>query len=248
MKNIAEGTLYGQRFVRVYVIDPNRSDDLTRLKDEYDYVFAYSLADMGEIDGFSREKKMTQLLTVGASADEMFETLNKNNRYKIRRSYRDPGIEVRVDDPDRSGALHFYRETKLAEGVAPDIDEDFDLVRWVNAYEGDHLVSATCWFDSGEVLRAKHIVSVRKDSGADTALIGRLTRRLFWEACLIGITEGHRHVDLGGIDVAATEKSGVAEFKQSFGGELAEVLVYRSSSQGWSDAVATAVGAGLTVV
>ncbi len=248
MKNIAEGTLYGQRFVRLYVVEPDGADDLARLMDEYDYVFAYSLADMGDLDGFSRETKMTQLLTLGPSPDATFETLNKNNRYKIRRSFRDPGIEVRTDDPDRSGALDFYRQTKLAEGVAPDIDEDFDLIRWVNAYQDDHLISATCWFDSGEVLRAKHIVSVRKDSGADTALIGRLTRRLFWEACLIGIAEGHRHVDLGGIDVAATEKSGVAEFKQSFGGELAEVLVYRSASIGWADAVETAAAAGLTVV
>jgi hypothetical protein len=245
---IAGGSLSGQKFVRTYLVDPVSEEDLRDLADRHDYTFVYSLADLGDVEGFTKEIKATQLIALDRGHEELFETLNKNNRYKVRRSYRDPGVEVIGDDQDRERSLDLYMEVKVADGVIPDIEEDFDTVRWINAYYEGDLVAATCWFDSNEVLRAKHIVSTRKHAGVDTALVGRLTRRLFWEACVIGIDEGHRFVDLGGVDIDRDDKSGVAEFKLSFGGVTAPVYVYRRSSPSWADAVAAASQRGRTVV
>lgn len=232
---IATGDLAGLSFVRLYLLDPDDLGHLETASKDHSYVFAYSLIDFDEVDGFEREVKATQLVTLDGTEDDVFNGLNKNNRYKVRRSFRDEDVIVSVDDPDREASLAFYKAVKAADGVTPDIDEDFTNVRWINAYRNGDLISSTCWFDSGRVLRAKHIVSTRKDEGADSNLIGRLTRRLFWEACVVGISEGHRHVDLGGVDTSTESKSGVADFKLSFGGETVDVYVYRKTTPEWDE-------------
>jgi hypothetical protein len=131
----------------------------------------------------------------------------------------------------------------------PDIEQDFSSIRWINAYDhGGRLICSTSWFDSGEVLRSKHIVSNRKRAGADAALIGRLTRRLLWEACLLGLKSGYRYIDLGGVDPYDPTKRGVLEFKQSFGGATVEIYVYRHATEAWRDVAQTAIVEGKTVV
>ena len=232
---IATGDLDGLRFVRLYLVDPDDMSHLETAAEDYDYVFAYSLTDFGAMPGFEREVKATQLVTLDGNEDDVFNGLNKNNRYKVRRSFRDEDVVVSVDDANREASLAFYKAVKTADGVTPDIDEDFTTVRWINAYREGDLISSTCWFDSGHVLRAKHIVSTRKDHGADSNLIGRLTRRLFWEACVVGIGEGHSYIDLGGVDTNTETKSGVADFKLSFGGETVDVYVYRKTTPEWDE-------------
>lgn len=234
--SIVAASLHGHRFIRLYLVDP---DDSTALVEHVcaglDYVFAYSLHDLGDVPGFSRQQKWTQLLRLNRSPDELLGSLKKNSRYEVRRSYRDEGITIVVDDPDHTGCYRFYKDVKEADGVIPDIAEDFTSVRWINAYQGERLIVSTCWFDSGDVLRTKHIASTRKQETANAALVGRLTRRLFWEACLLGLSSGHRYVDLGGLDPDDPGKRGVAAFKQSFGGETVQIFVYRYATPYWHE-------------
>lgn len=247
--SIVRAELHGHPFIRLYLITPDRSDALVEAVNAgFDYVFAYSLHDLGDVPGFSRLQKWTQLLRLEGSPDDLFASLNKNNRYKLRRTYRDEGVTIVVDDSDRAGSYRFYKSVKEADGVVADIAEDFTSVRWINAYQSERLVASTCWFDSGEVLRAKHIVSTRKQEADDAALVGRLTRRLFWEACMLGLASGHRYVDLGGIDPDEPAKRGITAFKQSFGGEAVSVFVYRYATQDWRELSQRELTAGRMVV
>jgi len=86
------------------------------------------------------------------------------------------------------------------------------------------------WYDCGEALRGKHYASTRKQETADTALIGRLTRRLFGEACQLGIGNGYSYIDLGGLNPIDPAKRGASQFKQSFGGETVEINIYRRAA------------------
>lgn len=246
---IVDADLEGHRFIRLYIVDSGKALQLREaISAGYEYVFAYALTDLGQVEGFTREEKWTQLLSLATTSDELFAGLHKNNRYKVRRTYRDPDVEIVVDDPARDASYDFYRAVKEADGVVPDIRADFSSVRWINAYRRGELISSTCWFDSGRVLRAKHIVSMRKREPEDAALIARLTRRLFWEACLLGLDNRYRYVDLGGLDPQDPDKKGVADFKRSFGGETVKVYVYRSATEAWNEAATGAFRAGATVV
>ena len=245
---IVDSNLDGLPFVRLYLTSSDGAADLIEAAERYEYVYAYSLADLGEVEGFSRDGKWTQLVGLDGTVEEVFGRLNKNNRSKVKRTFGVDSLSVLVDDPAQDDSYSFYRSVKEADGVLPDIEEDFASARWINAYLDGDLASSTCWFDSGEVLRAKHIVSTRKDVGTDSSLIGRLTRRLFWEACAFGIDNGHRFVDLGGLDPDDPNKRGVAEFKQSFGGETVPVFVYRRASASWDAASERALAGGRVVV
>jgi hypothetical protein len=247
--SIVTASLHGHRFVRLYLISPGSADALVEpVRAGFEYVFAYSLHDLGDVPGFSRQQKWTQLLRLDRSPDELLASLKKNSRYEIKRTYRDEGVKILTDDPDRDGSYRFYKDVKEADGVIPDIAEDFTSVRWINAYQGERLIVSTCWFDSGDVLRAKHIVSTRKHATADAALIGRLTRRLFWEACLFGLARGHRYVDLGGLDPDDPAKQGITAFKQSFGGETVRNFVYRYATPYWRELSQRELTAGRMVV
>jgi len=239
--------MYGHPFVRFYVVDDAEAKELEVAAQLYEYVFAYSLVDLGDMPGFTKEHKLAQILSLDATPEELLATLPKNTQYKVRRTYRDEDVVVVVDDPARELSYEFYRTIKKASNVVPDIEEDFQSVRWINAYHQGDLVSSTSWFDSGVVLRGKHFVSTRKSQGVDTGLIGRLTGRLFWEACLLGIEEGRRFVDLAGVSLDDPRKRGITEFKQRFGGETVDVYVYRRSTEVWQDVVNRASIAGLTV-
>lgn len=233
---IATASLHGHRFVRLYLIAADGVDALNEsVASGFEYVFAYSLHDLGNVPGFSRQQKWTQILRLDRSPDDLLASLKQKIRYQVNRTYRDEGIKVVVDDPDRAGSYRFYKDVKEADGVAPDIEENFTSVRWINAYQCDQLIVSTSWFDSGDVLRSQHIVSTRKQDAASATLTGRLTRRLFWEACLLGLDSGHLYIDLGGLDPDDPAKRGITSFKQSFGGETVKVFVYRYATPYWRE-------------
>lgn len=250
MRNvIVEGTLRGCTFVRLYLL---QGEHVTELIDHAtrgcDYVFAYSLVDLGDLEEFSKEKKLSQVISLNGAESAVFGQLHKTNRKKIRRTYHDREINIVVDDPARDESYEFYRRIKEAEGVRPDFVEDFSSVRWINAYYRDELVSSTSWYHNQKVLRGKHYVSIRKQSDIDTALIGRLTRRLFWEACVLGIDGGMRYVDLGGLDPRDPGKQGIYEFKRSFGGETVGMYIYRRWTKSWEKVTEEASVDGIAVL
>ena len=247
--SIVTASLQGRPFVRLYVVTADDVDALVEpVRAGVEYVFAYSLHDLGDVPGFSRQQKWTQLLRLDRSPTELLASLKKNTRYEINRTYRDEGTKIVVDDSERAESYRFYKEVKEADGVIPDIAEDFTSVRWLNAYQGEQIITSTCWFDSGDVLRAKHIVSTRKQENGNAALVGRLTRRLFWEACLLGLDSGYRYVDLGGLDPDDPDKRGVTAFKQSFGGEMVKIFVYRYATPYWRELSQRELTAGRMVV
>jgi hypothetical protein len=246
---IVEGTLHGCSFVRLYLLDGEHVADLIdHVNHGYDYIFAYSLVDLGEVEGFSREKKLSQFISLDGAEDVIFGRLHKTNRKKIRRTYRDHEVDIVIDDPAGQESYEFYCRVKKAEGVRPDFAADFSSVRWINAYHREELISSTSWYHNDHVLRGKHYVSIRKQSGIDTALVGRLTRRLFWEACVLGIRGGLRYVDLGGLDPHDPSKQGIYEFKRSFGGDTQDIYIYRRYTKSWERVKEEVTAQGMAVL
>jgi len=247
--SIVTASLRGHRFIRLYLVRRDSAETLIEsVRAGFEYIFAYSLHDLGYVPGFKREQKWTQLVRLDRSPDDLLASLKQKIRYQINRTYRDEGIKVIVDDPDRVGSYQFYKDVKEADGVVPDLVEDFSSVRWINAYQGGRFIVSTSWFDSREVLRSKHIVSTRKQDAGGAALTGRLTRRLFWEACLIGLNAGHHYVDLGGLDPDDPAKSGITSFKQTFGGETVKIFIYRYATPSWREVSERELSTGRMVV
>lgn len=230
-----EASLHGHPYVRFHFIDENGRDALVAAAESYDYVFAYSFVDLGDIEGFSRETKASQLLTLDGTAEDLMNQFHKKVRQQVRRAERDEGVHVEVDDPAREESYQFYVSIKQESGVTPHVEQDFSSVLWINGYLDGELVASSSWFDSGTTLRCQHSMSIRKDDGADRALLSRLNRLLMWEACRLAEKTGRRYVDLAGIDLDDPTKAGIAEFKLGFGGETVPVQVYRYMAPEWDE-------------
>jgi hypothetical protein len=244
---IVDTQLAGHPYARLHLLGKEDLDLLVDAAARYEYVHAYSFADLGQLDGFSKERKWSQLITLGDSPETTFGGFHKKVRQEVRKATRDDHVAVIVDDQAREEAYSFYRAMKEADGVTPDIEEDFEAVRWVNGYYRGELASLSSWYDSGETLRAHHSVTTRKLSGIDTSLVGRLTRRLSWEACVLGYEEGRRFIDLAGVDPDDPIKAGITSFKRGFGGETVPVHVYRRATDRWAEAVQAAAERGRVI-
>src|SRR5687767_7200898 len=226
---IAQSSLMRLPYVRLLVATAEPAN-LTALRRTHDYVFAYSYADVGAIPGFGITRKKTALIDLTSPADEILKTFRSNTRNEIRKTFRGNALQIVADDPMTDASVAFYCDAKRQAGVRPDVQGDFSSCRFFNAYVDNQLVASVSCYDSGVFLRLKHIVSSRKLEGIDARQIGYATRRLVWEICLYGKSRGYEHLDLGGIDLEDEEKRGVAMFKQSFQGDVVDVVVYRSSS------------------
>ena len=226
--------LYGHRYMRLYLRDHADLAELHSAAEQCDYVFAYSRVDFGEIEGFTRVPKQSQVVSLDGTPEQIFAGLGQRSRQEIRKTYRDSGLRIVVDDSYRDESYRFYSEVKEQERASPDVEQDFDSVRWINAYMENSLVSVNSIYTNRKVLRGKHIASLRKQSGLDPALIGRINRRLLWEACALGIAEGRAEFDMGGVDFNDPAKRGISEFKRRFGGGTVDIYVYRYASPAWS--------------
>lgn len=244
---LMEAELDGMRYVRALYerIDPDVAE---RLRASYDYAQLYSFADVGELAGFERDHRQTPLIDLRRPEEEILAGFRKNTRYEIRKAQASDDLRVEVDDPDHRGSYQLYADTKRADDVPPDLAAEFDDCRLLNAYLGDELSVTSSWYDSGEVLRLKHLASRRKEEGVDPKLIGFATRLLVWTACRLGRDEGRTWVDLGGINLDDPGKAGVATFKRSFGPEIVTVTYYRSCSEPFAAAMLRAASAGFSVL
>lgn len=230
---LLDSQLYGHRYTRLYLRSHTDLDDLYSAAAQCDYVFAYSRVDLGALDGFTREPKHSQVVGLNGTPDEIFASLGRRARQEIRKTYTDSDLRIVVGDSAHRETYRFYSKVKEQEGARPDVEEDFDSVRWINAYIRDRLVSANSIYSNRSILRGKHLASLRKHPDLDPALIGRINRRLLWEVCALGVAEGHHEFDMGGVDFHDPAKRGISDFKRRFGGETVEIYVYRYSSAAW---------------
>jgi len=242
-----EAALDGMRYVRALYPE---ADPIVagRLRESYEYAQIYSYVDVGELDGFTRDYRQTPLIDLERTEAEVFAAFKKNTRYEIRRALATGELEIRSDDPDGEGSYAFYADTKRTDGVDPDLAVEFDQCRIMNAYVNGELSVTSSWYDSGEVLRLKHLASRRKQEGTDHRLIGHATRLLVWTACQTGITDHRTYVDLGGINQEDESKAGVARFKKSFGPEIVTVTYYRSCSVAFTASIEAAHNRGYSVL
>ena len=88
------------------------------------------------------------------------------------------------------------------------------------------MIVTMSFYDNGEIIRAKHIASIRKEKAEDAKIVAHASRRLNWEVMKWGKSQGRKLFDLGGI-TDDPAKVGIREFKQSFGGDEVDVSIYR---------------------
>lgn len=214
------------RYARILTERLN-AQEAEALRRDYQYVQAYCFAPPTDLPGFQMYKQSTYVINLTQSLDSIFANFRKTTRNEIKTVCRNPDVTLKVLDPDEASSYELYAAVKKADGANPDIREEFVNCLYANAYLRGSLFVTTSFYDNGVQLRCKHIASLRKSLGDDRKFAAQATRAIVWKMCEWGSANGRTLLDLGGVNFTDPAKVGVLQFKQSFGGELIEVPIYR---------------------
>ena len=227
MRVLQDTSICGLKYIR-FILERTDWAGIGRLKKRYSYIFFYVFEKQGEeLKDFSFVKKNTPLIDLTQGTEVAFKRFRKNTRNEIRKTERIKGLSFRNLDNNFGKSYRFYKKIKRKDGVSPDLKMEFNGCLFFNAYlDGKIIVSVSCYDDSKETLRLKHIVSLRKKEFFDGRIAGYATRRIIWEICKYGAKCDYKTVDLGGINFGEPDKEGIRLFKESFGGLVAPVYIY----------------------
>lgn len=217
-------SLSGFRYARMLTrhISPDEAEELKR---RYDYVHIYSFSNK-DLPGFEKKVQRTPVFDLTEDLDTIFKRFNDTCKKHIRRAERNADLFIKVCDDNAAASYVLYERVKRGEGAHPDIEQEFTNCLLFNAYLGGEMIVTMSFYDNGDIIRAKHIASVRKEAGVDPKIIAHASRRLNWEVIKWGKVNGRKIFDLGGVTDDPT-KSGIREFKESFGGTETDIFMYR---------------------
>lgn len=226
-------SISGLRYARI-LTENITAEEAETLKQKYSYVHIYSYkpASLAEFD--IRTQK-TSLIDLTQGEDKIFAGFQSSARQRVRKSEQIPGLEIKILDKNFSGSYGFYKRAKQLDDAPPDIKREFEECVFFNAYLSGRMIVTMSFYDNGEIVRSKHIASLRKIVNSEKQqTISNASRRLIWEACKWGGANGRKFLDLGGINFDDLAKAGVRAFKESFGGKVADVYIYKYETAAFS--------------
>ena len=196
------------------------------LKKKYHYIHLYSFEKENLPLDFDVLIQRTLIFDLSKDLEEIFKNFNDTCKKHIRRGERDADVTLVALDDNFTASYALYAKVKRQEGARPDIKKEFKNCIFFNAYFKGEMIVTMSFYDNGEIIRAKHIASLRKEKGEYAKIIAHASRRLNWEVMKWGKAQGRKVFDIGGI-TDDPAKIGIREFKQSFGGTDADVYIYR---------------------
>ncbi len=222
---IQDLSFLGCRYARILSRQVTR-EDVENLKKRYHYIHIYSF-DKKELPGFDVRIQKTPIFDLSEDLEKIFQKFNDTCKKHIRRGERNSDLKLVADDNNFSESYALYKKAKSHEGVRPDIQREFTNCLLFNAYFRGKIIVTMSFYDNGEIIRAKHIGSLRKEmDGMSEKIIAHATRGLNWEAIKWGKAHGRKIFDLAGItDVSSM--AGIKEFKMSFGGNITDIYICR---------------------
>lgn len=218
-------SFWGLPYIRVITETANPTE-IEKLKQQFFYIHLYSYQPV-PLPNFSERQQTITVIDLSQDETVIFRRFKKNTRNEIRKTERITKLSFRLPDTETKSSHAFYKKIKRDDGVAPDIRQEFIDCLFFNAYFNNKLIVSMSCYQAGTILRLKHLVSVRKQPNIDPRIVGYASRRLILEICKYGKSHGYRWFDLAGVNLADPQKSGAAQFKQSFGGELRTNYIYR---------------------
>lgn len=221
---IQDISFVGVRYARVLAKNV-AGKDAEELKKKYAYIHIYSFENKN-LPGFEMRTQKTPLFDLSQDTETIFKKFNDTCKKHIRRGERNLDLKLVALDDNISASYALYKKIKTQEGACADIKKEFDNCIFFNAYLKGEMIVTMSFYDNGEIIRAKHIASVRKEKAEDAKIVAHASRGLNWEVIKWGKMNGRKMFDLGGI-TDDPAKAGIREFKKSFGGDDTDIYIYR---------------------
>jgi hypothetical protein len=205
-------------------------DILEELKASHDYTFIVSYDGIIEDESFELIDRNACLFDVDLSNEEIIKGFNATGRNEYRRTFRTPGLEFRIGYDNFQTYYDFYSKCEYARNWFPVPPIELQqCVVFTASFEGEYISGMSC-YTGEDTIRVSRIYSSKRintNPSLTGTIYGGAAKRLVIEICDYARKNGHKYVDLGGVDLNSNEKSGISEFKLSLGGKIVPVKIGR---------------------
>lgn len=223
-----EALVHGLLYHRMLAENVTLQDTIS-LKRDFDYSFVVSYGEFQDSE-YQVVDKNSYLLDVSRDIDSIFSTFNSTCRNEIRRTEKITELSFHDKVEDFDTIYSFHRESERERNWYPVPEDELrNSIVFYAAYKGIPISGMSC-YSSRTRLRVGRIFSRRRANSLEALqpiVFSGAARRIVFELCKFAKNHGLVTLDLGGIDVADTAKSGLTKFKMSFNGAVVPVKIGR---------------------
>jgi hypothetical protein len=226
-------SIHGLRYCRL-LTDRFTAEEGQHLASEFDYVFAVCYQGCGA-PMFETVQKNACLIDLRTGAEAAFSRFHATARNEVRRAGKIEGL--RFDHGPGSDFLAyfpFYKACENARDWFPVPEDEFYNSLIFIAFYDEKPISGMSAYRHEDRLRVGRIFSLKKandNPAQNNLLFGCAAKRIVYDICRYGEMQGCQSLDLGGLDLDSPEKSGIARFKLSLGGQVAPVALARYANE-----------------
>lgn len=221
--------------------------DTAKLKgDDYSFVVAY---DAFQDDDYDVEPKSSAMIDLSDGLDAAFAGFSATSRNEVRGSHRlsDLSLHTGFDEIGFDEQYSFHAACEHERNWIPVAPGELAESIVFAATHAGSLIAGVTAYRHGHRLRIARIYSSKRSQLSDVLtnrVYGCAQKRLIYEVCAYGASDGVRRLDLGGVDPDDPAKAGIARFKASFGPTIEPVFVGRYRSTELRAKAATIRGRG----
>lgn len=228
---IIEKQKFGFRSARVILNDEELRHAIVSKR--FSYVTGISYHKMQWDHTLAVKEKKTITISLIPKAEDILGGFTPSARNEVRRTYDDDKFTIVPDDKNFGEVYLLYSTFEREQGRVPfDKKSIFAGCKAFSVYYERELVSGIICYDAYPYLRSRANFSKRLATSDNNKkrIIGRASKRLIYEICLYGHERGYELFDHGSVNFDDKEKSGIREFKSSFGGEIVPEYTYTYKS------------------
>lgn len=212
------------------IIDHFQESNAKQLITDYDYSFVVSYGDF-QAKQYEIINKNAAIIDLADGLDYAFSRFNATARKHIRRFDKIEQLSFHQEIENKQAFYSFYSDAEKSRSWFPVPENELfqSLVYYIN-YEGNPISGMTA-YTHGNLMRLGRIFSTRNLSNLENSnlIFGVAAKKLIFEFCQYAIKNGFHQLDLGGVDLTSSQKSGITEFKLSFTDKVIPVKIGRWS-------------------
>lgn len=220
----------GLRYAR-FLADSISPEEIEQLKKKFSYLFLIVYGNVPPASGFVVQRRQVSMIDLTQGMDTVFAKFKSNTRNKIRNAAKNKTLTFVSDDRNFDKAYERYKKFERSRGWMPSLRAEIKNSVLFSAYYNNAVIAGIACYGHNDILRVSKIYSTRnhntKEGWPNNSVIGYAGRKVVYDACRYGIENGYRRFDLGGINFIDPAKSGISEFKASFGGAIIDVYLCR---------------------
>ncbi len=208
-------------------IDKSTTSELK--KDDYSFIVCYGAF---EDDEYETVNKNSCIIDLTKGIEEVFSKFSATSRNEVRRADKINLLKFHssISAFNFDEFYAFHTQCEHDRGWFPIPPEELkNSVVFSASYDGQLIAGMSCYTHHNRMRIGRIFSNKRsnKNEAINNLVYGVASKRIVLELCKYGIENGYISLDMGGVDMSDSVKSGITQFKLSLGGDVVPVKLGR---------------------